>query len=245
MKRRTRKMTLQFAVMVSVLCLGLLLVGCTEIPPPTSAPEGKTVTPEVPVTPSPGAVLQITGADEAGQSETLQIATTRTHVCFVLDESCWANVLATAGGPAYLEYALVAQAGPVWRLYQAGAPAGITTPAQAQVNAVQSVDGAVTLFKSGPAFPIESSVPISPTAAAGTHVEATEGIRLINSAIGSDPPGGYVLAGPTAFLLLSNGNTQAPTHDLVILSLRSAGSYTGSSSSWRRHGPEGILPNVP
>lgn len=218
MKRLTRKTTLHFAVMASVLCLGLLLAGCKEPPPPTPTREGKAVAVGAPVTAPPDVVLQIVGVDEAGLPVTLQIASTKTRLCFVLDESCWASVLATSEGPAYLEYALVGQAGPVWRLYHAEAPTGIATPAQVQVHAVQSVDGAVSLFKSGPTFSIASSVAISPTAASGTHIEIKEGIRLINRMIGSDPPVGYVLAGPTSFLLLSNGDTQAPTYSLIILS---------------------------
>jgi hypothetical protein len=53
-----------------------------------------------------------------------------------------------------------------------------------------------------------------------------DGIKLVNTAMGANPQVGYVLAGNTALLLVSDGNKQSPLYTLVILgSVQPDGSF--------------------
>ena len=117
--------------------------------------------------------------------------------------------------PIYLEYALVHDKS--WHLFYSEPPTtgiitGIFTTTQVQIHAVRQWHNAKSVFASGPIFSVKSSIPI------GKHVELTEGIELINAAVGT-PATGRVLGGhgETALLLLSDGGAPIPNYTVVVL----------------------------
>lgn len=214
MTHLTRKTMQRFAAAMAMLCLSIIMSGCTAppffiqpIPSPTPSPP-------------PVGVFEIGGIDEQGQTMTLQVAAAHIIAEWQLDQNALTDIQQKLKEPTYLEYALVFnKCDKGWRLYYAEPPMGIAQATRVVAYEVEEWQkNAQSLFMSRPIFEVASSSPIALTASVGTRLELEQGLELISNVnIDTSCVVDDVRDGETAYLLVSNGNMTNPTYTLVVM----------------------------